>query len=236
MKTVIIIQARLGSTRLPRKVLADLWGRPLIDHVVERALAVCGVDSVALNVPLHDYTEIEQAIRNRRRLAVFGIEGQEADVLGRYLKVAEREEADVIVRITGDCPLLAVDLIETAVAAHQAYSRKGRKHCYLPLCMPYMPVADGWDCEVFSMELLRQAHQHASQEQREHVTTWMREPSNSLRLIVPILRQHDWTKLKCSVDTQEDLERVRSIMAWLPNDDDYSHETIWDAWERAGRP
>lgn len=230
MRTVAIVQARLKSRRLPRKVLADLCGEPLIDHVIQRAQAIHGIDLVVLNVPEHD-TELQVG----RACPVYPVKDQEHDVLGSYLQIAEWAKADVIVRITGDCPLLAVDIVERAVAAYQ-YIGFGERFNYLPVCMPYVPVADGWDCEVFSIELLRLAASYASKEQREHVTTWLREKNRATIIKIASPRLKDWTALKCSVDTLEDLERVRMIMGFLPNDDNFSCETIWDAWVRAGRP
>lgn len=229
MKTVCVIQARLKSTRLPRKVLADLHGKPLIDHVIERAQAVKGVDLVVLNVP-----DTDKELQVGRSCPVYPVQGQEQDVLGSYLQVAEWAQADVIIRLTGDCPCLAVDIVERAVAAYK-YIGFGEKLNYLPVCMPYVPVADGWDCEIFSMGLLRLANHEAGSNQREHVTTWMRE-SGQANITIPSPSLSDWTALKCSVDTAEDLERVRTIMEFLPHDDNFSHETIWDAWLRAGRP
>ena len=230
MKTVAIIQARLKSTRLPNKVLADLHGKLLIDHVIQRAQAVKGIDLVVLNVPWDD-----RELQIGRYCPVYPVQGQEQDVLASYLLAAEWAKADVIIRLTGDCPLLAVDIVERAVAAYK-YIGFGERLNYLPVCMPYVPVADGWDCEIFSVGLLTLAFVQAGSNQREHVTTWMRESGQANIIKIPSPSLADWTALKCSVDTAEDLERVRSIMAHLPIDDDFSHETIWDAWQRAGWP
>src|SRR5262249_49377552 len=103
VRIIAIIQARLNSTRLPRKVLADIAGRPMIDHVIERARAIRGIDRVVLNIPLGDH-ELD------RPEMTYQIAYQEADVLGSFLKIADLEGADILVRLTGDCPLLAPDL------------------------------------------------------------------------------------------------------------------------------
>jgi len=230
MQTVAIIQARLGSARLPRKVLADLGGRPLIDHVIDRTLAIEGVEAVAVSVPQADLHEFRHSSGHPRLF--WGIANQEQDVLGSYAAIAREMQAQTVVRITGDCPLLAPDLVSQAVRAFFRY--QPTEASYLPLCMPYVPVADGWDAEIFSNTLLQEAARCADLSQREHVTTWMREIGNAFVIQVPRIGDH--TALKCSVDTTVDLARARTIYDWLQNKGDYSHAATWQAWNRAGRP
>src|SRR5574338_145565 len=108
MKTVCIIQARTTSERFPLKIFAGLRGRPMLAHVLERAALIQGVDEVVLAVPDTDVRLVSHLWPN-----VFG--GPEKDVLKRYALAAEKYEADVIVRVTGDCPLLAPDLLSFAL-------------------------------------------------------------------------------------------------------------------------
>ena len=109
MRVVAIIQARLGSTRFPQKVLADLCGKPVLQHVMERAWAIPGVDGVGLTIP-HD-----------NLLAFNGLAWldstwlgcrPEADVLLGYASLAREMQADVILRLTADCPLIAPEVCE----------------------------------------------------------------------------------------------------------------------------
>lgn len=220
MNVVCIVQARLGSVRFPMKVLADLCGKPMISHVLERAAQIKGIDKVVLAVPSEDVSKLKHLWKD-----VFG--GSENNVLERYAKCAEYYKADVVVRVTGDCPLLAPDLASVAV---KAFLEIGKG--YLALCQPYANVADGWDVEVFSNELLQEADQKARVSQREHVVTWMREHATIYR--VPFV--HDCSKLKLSVDTREDLARVRLVMEFLHRSNDYDYPATWEAWKRAGRP
>lgn len=222
LKVVCIVQARLGSTRFPAKIMADLCGKPMLNHVLERAKAIQGVDQVVLAVPDDDVQKLSHLCQY-----VYG--GSEKDVLARYAGCAEMYEADVIVRVTGDCPLLAPDLSARAVMAFTT-TMKGRG--YLALCQPYAKVADGWDTEVFSAELLRETHEKARKIQREHVVTWMRTSGIVAR--IPVVQ--DWSTLECSVDTPADLARVRMIMEYLNDPSDFGHEATWEAWQRAGRP
>lgn len=219
MNVVAIVQARTTSTRLPMKILADLHGKPMISHVLERAAAIKGVDQVVLAVPERDVPVV-----NHLWPHVYG--GSEKDVLGRYAEAAKKYEADIIVRVTGDCPLLATSLVSAATYMFSSSE-------YLPLCQPYISIADGWDAEIFTNEFLQEASVNADKHEREHVTTYMRRDNERIKVL-----QLDgyFTDLKCSVDTREDLRRVELIMNHLEDKNNFSHQATWNAWERAGRP
>lgn len=221
MRTVAIIQARTTSERFPMKIFAGLAGRPMLAHVIERAQAIQGVDDVVLAVPENDVKLVSHLCKN-----VFG--GSEKDVLGRYAKAAERYEADVVVRITGDCPLLAPDLASAGLNIFIMSSYE-----YLAMCQPYTPVADGWDVEFFGRRTLVNADRFAAKSEREHVTTWMRKLAEFGESDE---REMDWTALKCSVDDRADLDRVRLIYDHLEDKSDFSHTATWNAWQKAGRP
>ncbi len=222
MNVVCIVQARLGSTRFPGKILADLCGKPMLSHVLERAVQIQGVDKVVLAVPDADVPKLEHLWQY-----VHG--GPELDVLARYAEVAKIHEADVIVRVTGDCPLLAPDLSSRAVKAFMT-SMKWRG--YLALCQPYCQVADGWDTEIFSRDLLEEADAKAGRTQREHVVTWMRESG----IVANIPMAVNYSQLKLSIDSRGDLARVQLVMEYLDDSTDFSHGATWEAWQRAGRP
>ena len=222
-KVVCIVQARTTSERFPMKIMAGLHGRPMLAHVLERAAAIQGVDQVVLAVPQRDVSIVSHLWPH-----VYG--GSEKDVLSRYAGAAELYEADVIVRVTGDCPLLAVDIASVAVDMFGTDKRG-----YLPVCQPYEPVTDGWDIEIFGIYLLREAMATASKEMREHVTTWMRIGVD-IEFPSFAVPPGDYTALKCSVDTLEDLKRVWKIMDCLEDKTDFSHTATWRAWEKSGRP
>lgn len=216
-RVVCIVQARTTSERFPMKILAGLHGRPMLAHVLERAAAIQGVDQVVLAVPENDVRLVSHLWPH-----VYG--GPEKDVLKRYALAAMHYDADVIIRVTGDTPLLATDLASRAVACFANEN-------YLAMCQPYNETADGWDIEVMTIVALMEAYKQASKDEREHVTTWMRK-----NLRVATTESNDWTALKCSVDTREDLERVEKIMNHLEDKADFSHQATWAAWVSAGRP
>lgn len=218
-KVVCIVQARTTSERFPMKILAVLHGRPMLAHVLERAAAIRGVDQVILAVPDNDVSMVSHLWPH-----VYG--GSEKDVLARYEQAARKYEADTIIRVTGDCPLLAPDLVSSCLPMFSGG--------YMAMCQPYCNMADGWDAEIFDSKALQMADRHAKKDQREHVTTWMR----SVRSYAGVhhIGSVDWTSLKCSVDTREDIQRVETIMDHLEDKTDFSHTATWRAWEKAGRP
>lgn len=184
-KVVAIIQARLTSQRFPAKILADLDGQPILAWVLQRAREIRGVDAVALAMP--------------------GVTARaESDVLGRFLDVARAYRADVIMRLTADCPLLDRFVAEQVLELYRSRSCDFASNDTLISGFP-----DGWDVEVFSRAALETAAANATEpHDREHVTSWMRRTLRCQTLYA----QGQWTGPKLSIDTPEDLETVR---AWL---------------------
>jgi spore coat polysaccharide biosynthesis protein SpsF len=206
VSVLAIVQARLGSTRFPRKALADLGGRPLIAHVVDRVRQVRGVADVVLAVPPLDFdvfadTAVDVPMWGR---VVAPDIDDEGDVLSRFVSVAAMyPQHDTILRATGDCPLFDPHEAERVLALYQ--SIHGCEYAW-NVAPGYV---DGEDCEVFSRAALLQAHWHAVGEgDREHVTPWIRRHYPVATAMPLSDRRH----LKTSVDTPEDLERVRLIL------------------------
>ena len=167
MRTVAIIQARMGSTRLPGKTLADLAGKPVLDWVVRAARAALGVDDVwvATSTAAADDRVAERCHANG--VAVF--RGSETDVLDRYAGAVRASGAEIVVRITADCPLL-----DPAVIAETVRLRSMCGAAYASnVDPPTWP--DGLDCEVVTAEALLAAAAEATRpSDREHVTTFVR--------------------------------------------------------------
>jgi spore coat polysaccharide biosynthesis protein SpsF len=115
MKTVAVIQARMGSTRLPRKAMMPLAGEPLTFHVIQRALAIRRADEVVLAVP--DTPADEQLVELARTLGVRAVRGSEEDVLSRFRLALEGTGADIVVRICADAPLFDPEHVDRAVDA-----------------------------------------------------------------------------------------------------------------------
>lgn len=169
-KIICIIQARRGSSRLPDKILMPLGGIPVLAHVIRRAKAINLVSHVVVAVPDEDASAplINLAISE----GVSAYKGSENDVLDRYYQAAIEnanttgQPADHVIRITSDCPLLSSTVCDDLV------------HGYLNAQAQYggnSQFPHGLDCEIFSLDLLREAHQQATNlHDREHVTLWIK--------------------------------------------------------------
>jgi spore coat polysaccharide biosynthesis protein SpsF len=203
MKTVAIIQARMGSTRLPGKVLEPIQGRCMLLRVHDRAAQIPHVDQVAVATSTQPGDAAIVDLCNRHRIPC--MQGSESDVLDRYYQSARRLEAGVIVRITADCPLLdpAVSgrVVETFLAGGFDYVSNIRRRTY----------PRGLDTEVFAFEALGRAwHEAAEPYQREHVTPYIYEEKN-LFSVGSVMSGEDHSSHRWTVDTPEDLELVRKI-------------------------
>ncbi len=233
MRVGCIIQARLGSTRLPRKVLEDIGGWPMIRHVWERVMVVNA--PTVIMTPPEDVDEILQA--TNRRALVEGCKYNPSDMLEAYLVTAKKHGFDAIMRITGDCPLIDPDECNRVLLVYNS----GHYDYVANDVWPSYP--DGLGCEVFARVLLEEATRFVKPNHpadREHVTPWIKRGLNLMggrRFFGCNLRCHisGLENLKFSVDTQEDLERVRAIDVRLPQGHlKFSLESTLEAWGRAG--
>jgi spore coat polysaccharide biosynthesis protein SpsF len=210
-RVVCIVQARMGSSRLPGKSLRVLAGRPLIDHVLERARAIVGVDEVALattSLPLDD------ALADHLCGGpVQPFRGSEKDVLTRYMEVAAMCDADVVMRLTGDCPFLAPDVAHEVL---KVYFDNPLESVYVSNDTTCSGYPDGTDVEVFSIKALELAYHSAKlPSDREHVTSWMRRT-----LTHAILKSDvDYSRYKLSVDTIGDYLYAVELAKALPPGD-----------------
>lgn len=209
MKVVAIIQARMGSSRLPGKVLMDIAGRSMLARVVERVQRAPGIHEVVVATtvaPADDAVAAEAG-----RLGVTCFRGSEQDVLDRYYQCAQAHAAQVIVRVTADCPLLDPEVTGHVVAAFLEH-RPDYASNTLERTYPR-----GLDTEVFSMDALTRAWREALQpHQREHVTPYFYENPDVFRLLpVPETSGGEFSVHRWTVDTPADLELVRTVYALL---------------------
>lgn len=205
MKKIAIIQARMGSLRFPGKVLENLGKKPLLEWIVDAAKRVSTLNDivVATSENSSDYPIISWCIENN----IKHFRGSEHDVLSRFYGAALANNADVIVRITADCPLLDPNLVEQVL-----YLVSSGEADYASNIMP--PTwPDGLDCEAFSMSTLKISFEQASrQSDREHVTPYIRNNQHIFRVknvatSIPELQKHRWT-----IDTKQDLEFVEKLV------------------------
>lgn len=207
MTTLIIVQARMTSTRLPGKVLLPLAGEPMLMRLVERLCRVQRADGIVIATTTNVTDDPIAALC--AQLGVPCHRGSEHDVLSRYADAARLHGADVVVRITSDCPLIDPALIDQVIATHEEGGSDYVSNM-LPPTWPY-----GMAVEVFSAAALAQVHAEATQAaEREHVTPfiyWHPERYRLRNVASPVnLSHHRWT-----VDTPEDYELVRRLLETL---------------------
>lgn len=202
MNTVAIIQARMGSTRFPRKVMKPITGVPMIGLLIERLRRAQLLDQIILatstdpsNDPLVEYIEEEG-------YPVF--RGSEQDVLDRYFHAAKQVDADVVVRVTGDCPLIDPDVVDTVIRA-----RELEQVDYASNVMP-PTFPNGLDVEVFHFNVLEEAWREAkSSHEREHVTPYIRKSRKFTHHTVS--HSEDLSAGRWVIDEPEDLQVVQMV-------------------------
>lgn len=210
MKVEAIVQARVGSTRLPGKVLADIHGYPMLWHVVQRTRAAKTVDEVAVATT----TEVadDAIVAFCREHAVSCFRGSESDVLDRYYQAARERETDVIIRITSDCPLIDPEIVDKTV---RAFLEEGPDYAS-NTCVRTYPR--GLDTEVMTFAALQLAWTSANHPyQRSHVTPYIYENPRKFK-ILSVTGNQDDSAYRWTVDTPEDLEFVRAVYSRFRHD------------------
>lgn len=203
MKIVAIIQARMGSTRLPGKVLKNLCGQTVLARVVNRTRRAQLLDDVV--VATTDQPADDTIVQECGRLSIPCFRGDEADALDRYQRAAQEFAADVIVRITSDCPLIDAELIDATIRA-----LLDQKAAYATNSL-VITYPRGLDVEVFTDDALASAWREARENyQRTHVTPYLYEHPERFKISSLTsgedLGHHRWT-----LDTPEDWELIQAI-------------------------
>jgi len=205
MNTVIIVQARMTSTQLPGKVLKQVLGKTLLEYLVERLRRVNLANGIVIATTTND-TDLP-IVDLCRRLDVAVTRGSEHDVLARYYEAAKLHHADVIVRVTSDCPLIDPAVIDEAIGFYLDHSME---YDYVSNALtqsyPY-----GMAAEVFPYKVLEEAHLEAKAEpEREHVTPFIYTRPERYR-IGHLVNAENHSHHRWTVDTPEDFELVRRI-------------------------
>jgi len=205
---VAIVQARMGSSRLPGKVMEEIGGKPMLFHVVLRARRAQFIGRVIVATTrdpgdnlLADYC---------RRQGVPCYRGHPHDVLDRYYQAANRYRAQTVVRLTADCPLIDPREIDRTV---EAFLESGVDFAANRLPPPWQRTTPiGMDTEVVSFEALASAWENANADyEREHVMPYMYDQEGRFKILL-VQHEPDWGQLRLTVDTPEDLELIRYIV------------------------
>lgn len=208
-KVVAIVQARMGATRLYGKPLKKVLEKPLLAYLIERLKACQTLNQIVIATTLKKEDDAIVALAKKSKVKVF--RGSENDVLQRYFGAAQLVDADIIVRITGDCPLIDPKLIDHLV---DFYLKNRQNYDYVSNTLK-RTYPRGMDLEVFSLKALKEANSLAQKfEEREHVTPYIYRHPEIFKL-ANIEAKEDNSSNRWTVDTPEDLELITKMIQIL---------------------
>jgi glutamate-1-semialdehyde 2,1-aminomutase len=218
-KVLAVVQARMGSTRLPGKVMKPLAGRTLIEVLISRLRKAKTLDEVLVATTTEKTDDVLAAHCKSKKIPVF--RGSSEDVLKRYVDACRKYSASVVVRITGDCPLVDPQLVDSLIR-----SFANQKVDYLSNTNP-PSYPDGLDIEVFTVEALKKAADRASPGyQREHVTPYIYQSGNFKT--GNFANQDDFSKERWTVDQSNDLKVVDDIFQHFSPRIDFSWKEVME--------
>ena len=217
MKVVAIVQARMGSTRLPNKVMKEIGGVPIIELLLARLSRAKEVDQIV--VATSGDEKNEQLAAHVERLGYLCVRGSEDDVLKRYLDAAHASNADVVVRVTGDCPLIDPEVVNEVISRFKSVDIDYVSNTSPPT------YPDGLDTEVFTLAALERAALESEDPfDHEHVTPYLRRPG--LFKTAGIAHTEDLSGLRWTVDEPADFEVVSNVFARFAPDIHFSWKQV----------
>jgi spore coat polysaccharide biosynthesis protein SpsF len=222
--TGIVVQARMGSSRLPGKVALPIVGKTPLEWIDVR-LQPLKLPIVLATSNLSQDDLLEE-VGLKLGWGVF--RGSETDVLSRYMGAVQRYGFQHIIRITADCPLLCWDIIEQGLKIY-AQLPSGRKYVSNSLTRTY---PRGMDMEIFSAELLHEAFENATlPAQREHVTPYMYVGEKQADYQAQVVHEKDFSHIRLTLDTPEDLVVIQRSMEELKLHTCLGYEEMWPKFE-----
>lgn len=218
MKIVAIIQARMGSTRLPGKVLMDIEGETVLSRVLRRLCRATLIND--LLVATSDLPADDVIVDECRRCSVQVSRGDQDDVLDRYYHAAQMAKADIVVRITSDCPLIDPEITDKTIRAFLEsgvdYASNGLRRTY----------PRGLDTEAMTFDALAKAWRQAQKPyEREHVTPYIYEHPDVFKLLA-VTGDEDYSDHRWTLDTPEDLEFIRSVYGHMKERGSFSWRDV----------
>jgi glutamate-1-semialdehyde 2,1-aminomutase len=217
MNVLAIVQARMGSSRFPGKVLCPINGVPMIGFLLQRLSASKFIDHIVLATSIEEKDQPLAAYVQNIGFEVF--KGSENDVLDRFYCVAKDKNPQIIVRITGDCPFVDPAVVDSAISCLNEHSVEYVSNIDPPT-FPH-----GLDVEVFTFEALSRAWKHAeSQYDREHVTPFIREHKNTKKY--NLTTKEDYSACRLTVDEKEDLDTIKNVCRVFAPRTDFSWEEV----------
>ena len=219
-KITVIIEARTGSSRLRNKVIAEIEGKPMIFYVIDRVKQIKSVEQIILATTQEKNDKILIEIAKQNSIGVFT--GDSMDVLNRDYQCALQNNADPIIRITGDCPLIDPDIVEEML---EFYLKNNYDYISNRINPKY---PDGLDVEIYSFKTLQMVEQNAKlSSERSLVTTYITKNPKIFK-IFSYENQEDLSGHRWTVDEQNDLEFVRKIYSIMKPKTNFSMNKIME--------
>ena len=219
-RIVAIIQARMNSSRLPGKVLREISGKPMLMHVINRAQRASAVDDIMVATTTDESDNAIESLCVQHGVQVY--RGSQFDVLDRYYQAALLSNAEVIIRITADCPLIDPEEIDRTV---DAFFNSGVD--FAANRLPWgRNVPIGFDTEVCTFEVLQRAWQEADKPyEREHVMPYLYDEPDRFKVLL-VRREPDFGHYRWTVDTAEDLVFIQKVFDAFGGRDDMTYQEI----------
>ena len=209
MRKLIIVQARMTSTRLPGKVMKIVCGKPLLEHLINRLKRVKCADQIVIATTVNETEDI--IVELCKKLDISYYRGSEEDVLGRYYEAAVEYGGDVIIRITSDCPVIDPEVVDYLISF---FTNNIEKYDFVSNTLE-RSYPRGMDAEIVSFKALKEAHFNAYDPfDREHVSLFIRNRPTQYRRH-NIKYSSDLSRYRLTVDTSEDMELIRRIFESL---------------------
>jgi spore coat polysaccharide biosynthesis protein SpsF len=198
----------MGSARLPKKVLEDIEGKPMLWHVVERVKQAKKIDNVIIATTTNSKDDAIEALAKKEGWNIY--RGSKEDVLDRFYQAAKKFGVDIIVRITGDCPLISPEIIDICLERFLI-----EKCDYIANCFEdKVTFPRGLDVSVFSFSALEKAHKNAVDNyEKEHVVPYFWNNKNNEIKVGPVITApaEYASDYRLTVDYPEDLTVIRKI-------------------------
>lgn len=207
MKVVCLVQARVGSTRLPGKILKEICGKTILHHEIDRLKKCKEIDEIVIATT--DKEDDDKIVNEAKKLSVKYFRGSENDVLSRFYYSAKENNADIIVRVTSDCPCIDFEILDKMLIYFKdKYKEKQVDYLSNTIKRTY---PRGYDIEIFTFSALEKSYINAEKEyEREHVTPYIYDKTNNF-LKLYFENKEDYSNYRVTLDTIEDFIVIKNI-------------------------
>ena len=207
MKVVCLVQARVGSTRLPGKILKEICGKTILHHEIDRLKKCKEIDEIVIATT--DKEDDDKIVNEAKKLSVKYFRGSENDVLSRFYYAAKENNADIVVRVTSDCPCIDFEILDKMlIYFKEKYKEKQVDYLSNTIKRTY---PRGYDIEIFTFSALEKSYINAKKEyEREHVTPYIYDKTNNF-LKLPFENKDDYSEYRVTLDTIEDFIVIKNI-------------------------